>query len=169
MAAFKETQYFSPLIKWALTAFISALMLISILTTILNNETKEEFWPLIITPIISLVVLGFFWICRLQLEIDKKGIKYKLIPLEFKQKHIASSDIAQLSIRKLKWFEFGGLGKRRRILKNKMGYVMNRNFVLEVNLKNGKTIVFSVENEKRLEKYLNNHLNHLLNNQNEQK
>lgn len=162
MNKFKETQYFSPVIKWILTAFISGLMLISILLIVTNNETKEALWTIIITLIICFSVLGLFWISRLQLEINKKGIKYQLTPLEFREKNIEIADIAQLSIRKLKWFEFGGLGKRRKFFKKKLGYIMNRNFALEVNLKNGKTIVFSIENEKRLKKYLNNNLAHLL-------
>ena len=163
MNTFSETQYFSPIIKWVITTLILGMLIFFALVTALDKTAAVDLLPLTITFIIPLIVASIFWLAKLRLTISEQGITYHLTPIEFKEKFIAIEEIDQLALRKQKWFEFGGLGKRRRLFRKQLAYIMNKNYALEVLLKNKRKIIFSIENEKQLASFLQSHFSQLIN------
>ncbi len=161
---YKETQYLSPPIKWV-AVIISSLVILGATVFILldiDQEIQEvkgvEEWIGIIVPfIVGIGMMILMFILRLDLRISGKELVFKLKPIQFKEKSIDITDILSIELVPIKWYQFGGYGRRRRVFQKTVAYVMNRKHALRIRLKNGKTFVFSTENERKLRRFLNQH------------
>ncbi|MEZ5024685.1 MAG: hypothetical protein R2728_15775 [Chitinophagales bacterium] len=162
MRTYQATQSFSPKIKWLFTIFLSSIVLITLLANAVDDTENTEWIPLIFSVVMAMAALSIIWITKLHLEISEEKISYQLTPFEWKTKYISTSDIDQMVLKKQKWLSYGGLGKRRRIFKKKLAYIMNKNYALEIILKNKTIITFSVDHENQLRSFLKANFTHLL-------
>lgn len=151
MRKFEENQYITPMIKYFI--LLSTLGIMTYAFVASSETFAENLIPMVLTFITYIAAMFLVFYLRLKLSITKDKIEYRLYPIEFKTKTIQKEDIASIKIGKQNFFEFGGLGKRRGIFKRRIGYLMNKKYKLEVLLKNGKQIVFSIEDEKELSRF----------------
>ena len=154
MAVFKETQCLTPVIRWVAMIITAVFVIIGILGAV--KGISEDGWiSLAVSLFVGPIAVALILFMRLDLKLTSKRITYRLFPLEWKEKQIDISEIESFHIHKLAMFgNFGGFGKRRRPLKKQIAYIMNRNYGMTVRMKNGKSKVFSIENEKKLEGFL---------------
>ena len=145
-----------PAIRW-LTAIIAglAITLSLVFSLLLETKIEEEIFPMVTGGFVGMTAIGIVFFIRLDVRMDRENIQYKLWPLEWKQRSIKVDDIAEMEILKFKWMPgYGGFGKRRRFWKKQISYIMNNKCGLLIKLKNGKSVVLSIENEKKLRQFI---------------
>ncbi len=96
-----------------------------------------------------LLINALLWTAHLKVIIDEKGIKYQFFPFHFQSRQIAWAEIKTSVLRTYNALtEFGGWGLRYTL--KGTGYIMAGSKGLEVELKNGKKIIFSITKEQEI-------------------
>lgn len=108
---------------------------------------------LIIFSCIPLGIFILFIVMRLDTTVDKQGISYRFFPFQIKYRTKKWTEIKKAYIRKYKPIsEYGGWGIRFGWGKNIGGaYNVSGNKGLQLELKNGKKILFGTQHPEELE------------------
>lgn len=97
---------------------------------------------------------------RFNLEISQDGVRYRFWPFARKTKHIAFTSISRMYVRNYDALgEYGGWGTRYRLwfkLKDKAYIFNDGNKGLQLELKNGKKLLFSINDIDSLTLFLIN-------------
>ncbi|XLS27971.1 hypothetical protein ACJD0Z_12265 [Flavobacteriaceae bacterium M23B6Z8] len=153
---FKEQQKFTQWYLWLVLIGISVIPVFGIVKQIVLGEQfgtrPMSDYGLIIFLILALGLLVFFWIMRLETEIDKNEIRMKFFP--FVEKKVEWKDIKKARIVK---YDFVGYGIR---IGGEYGTVYNTkgNKGLAIELKNGKKFVIGTHKEEELNRILKKNL-----------
>ncbi len=116
-------------------------------------------WFLAIIGLIPLSLLFLMSTIKFSVQINEEGINYRFYPFHLSDKKINWDDIASIYVRKYNPIrEYGGWGIRTLSFTRNIAYNISGNDGLQIELKNGKKILFGTQNPEELEKYLS-HLN----------
>lgn len=154
MAVYKETQPLAPAIRWAFSLLIAGVLGFSIASTVISGSEGTLPGLLIALPA-GLLAMALLLSLRLELRFTESGMEYRLFPLERKQREIAWAEVASITIRPAKLFDgYGGFGRRRRIIRREMAYILNRGPRLIIHLKDGRTRTFTPASPQKAERFL---------------
>lgn len=105
---------------------------------------------------ILLLVVVLFLILKLKTKLDEFGIHYQFVPFHLKPKIISWTDIKSCEIRQYDPItEYGGWGIRSSFKKNTgKAYTTKGTIGLQVELKNGKKILFGTQKREHLQRAL---------------
>lgn len=164
---FTESQKFDRVWTWVIMIVNVPVMLLILTGVYLQAFKGRPFGNhpmsdtnLIIFTIVMIVLLvgtsSIFVICRLQTEISRSGIKYRLFPFQVRYRFIPWEDTEKVYVRKYKPLgEYGGFGLRYSF---KYGRAVNvaGNFGIQLELKTGKKLLIGTSRPEEVEKVLNN-------------
>ncbi|WP_372745720.1 hypothetical protein [Lutibacter sp.] len=166
MRIFKEEQKFNQL--FVIVGLLMAFIITSI-TTYQNWQTvsEESFSKKLgslIGIIIVLIVALLFVFLKLKTRVDEIGIHYKFYPFQFNFKTIPWKNIAKCYIRKYEAIsEYGGWGiKYSFFTKRGKCYTTKGNIGLQLELKNGKKILFGTQLKDTLQKTLDTYQKNII-------
>jgi hypothetical protein len=155
-AFFKEESKLSPIFIWlTILLGIASIAGITILDTRseaqnTSSENAIEF-TYIWLFIIFISVTAFFISMKLKVEIREGKFRYYCFPFVPKWREINPESIIEWSIKKINpIFCAGGWGYRKRYFQKKTAMIMRGRIGLEMKLKNGKTLFFSIKNTESL-------------------
>ena len=154
---FKETQRFKQ--KWVIV--IIAIPLVITLWGVVqqvilgkpfgNNPAPD--WVVLLTLLVSILLIMFFFGLTLHTLIDKNGIYYRFAPIQRKERWVKWSDVKDVHIRKYKPIaEYGGWGFRN----GRSGKALNisGNMGLQIVFTNGKRLLLGTRKPEELERAL---------------
>lgn len=106
-------------------------------------------WGLVITGLIFLLIFG----TTLRSRIDSTGLHVRFFPLMFKEKSWNWEDIAEISVRKYSFWEYGGWGYR--IGPSGIAYNTKGFYGIQIVLKNnGKRILIGTQKPEEIQSIL---------------
>jgi hypothetical protein len=158
MKVFNESQKFNqPLIYIGLGIgfVVIAISTFKSWNAIENSGFWDKFAALSGIFILLLVII-LFLILKLKTKLDEFGIHYQFVPFHLKPKLISWTDIKTCTIRQYDPIsEFGGWGIRSSFKKNiGKAYTTKGTIGLQVDLKNGKKILFGTQKREHLQRAL---------------
>ncbi|MFH2143850.1 MAG: DUF6141 family protein [Bacteroidota bacterium] len=159
---FKEIQKFRQKWIWFIVFGLFLLSVYAIVQQIVfripfGNNPAPDYGLFIISAGMALLVI-LFLSTKLITEIDSEGIRYRYIPFHFKTRKILWSDVDKAYVRIYSpLMEYGGWGIR--YSSNGKAFNVQGNKGLQLELKNGKKILFGTQNPKKVEMSVNKILN----------
>lgn len=154
MAVYKETQNLAPAIRWAFALLTAGILAFTIASTVISGADGTLPGLLIAVPA-GLLALALLFAMRLELRFSDTELEYRFFPLEWKQRQISWAEVSSITIRPAKFFDgYGGFGRRRRIMRREMAYILNRGPRLVVRLKDGRVRTFTPESPQKAERFL---------------
>lgn len=150
MATFKETQALSPWIKWPTIVLTGGILLFGIAFGGAEDFAEQ---PIAITLALlgATLAIVMILVLRLEVQLNDQALSYRLFPLEWKTKSIPIEEIQHMEVKSFGILPFyGGFGRRRRLLKKEIAYIMNRKHAFIVDLKDGRKRIFSTTEERKL-------------------
>jgi hypothetical protein len=156
MAVYKERTYLTPLIRWIGLAVVAAIMLTSLLAaTVFNDGNDQELIGTLVGVIGGFIGIVVFLVLRLDLKLTGDAVDYQMFPLEWRTKRIRADEITAIEVRKFTIFpKYGGFGRRRKPWKKEVAYILNRDHGLYIQLKDGRTRIFSTSQPAKLRQFL---------------
>jgi len=149
---------------WLLLATISVVFLYGFIEQLIfkkpfgTNPAPDS--VLAFMGLIPLFFLYLMYIIKFSFQIDKDGVKYCFFPFHIKERIIQWDEITTLYVRKYKPIaEYGGWGIRTLSFKKNIAYNISGNYGLQIELKNGKKILFGTQNPEELEKIITHFYN----------
>lgn len=110
---------------------------------------EDDFSFLYKTVLIALLTALFFSVIKLETEISKDKIKFRLFPIHFKWVVIEKKDIQKLSVVSFQPLrDYGGWGLRW--VKNGKAYIVKGNNGLRLDLSDGRHILIGTQNKEIL-------------------
>ena len=156
MTYFKEEQYFRQKSLWLVILFFPVFSLYGIYEQILMGNIIGE-KPLSDGGLVSfslIVGLGLplaFWFMKLKLRVSDKGLHYQFFPIHLKERLITFPEIKSYKARTYSPLrEFGGWGIRFGF--ESKAYNVCGNKGLQLELENGRKVLFGSQDHKALEK-----------------
>jgi hypothetical protein len=145
---YSEKQQFP---AWVLLGIIA----IGFLPFIIDNVVHTLPFRLLTTSIIASILGGaFILVCNLRTELHADGIRYRFFPLHLHWHFIPKNDIAKIYIRKYSPFrDYGGWGIHWSLGGSK-AYNTCGNMGVQVELVNGKRILFGTQKPEEWEKVI---------------
>ncbi|MFZ4741876.1 MAG: hypothetical protein ACOYLE_12005 [Bacteroidales bacterium] len=117
-------------------------------------------WAMFFIGLLSFGALYLIYSIKFSFQIDEEGIKYRFSPFHITERIIQWDDITTLYVRKYKPIaEYGGWGIRTLSFKKNIAYNISGNYGLQIELKNGKKILFGTQNPEELEKIITHFYN----------
>ena len=141
MKTFKEIQRFD---QWWLRLLLVVILAIAVSPIVMEWDTLDlsryELASVVLSILVVLaLLLGFWYIFKLETTIDEKGITYRFVPFHIKSRFKSWQEIKSASIRKYNPIrEYGGWGYRISFTKRK---------ALTTKGKKGLQLVFQDGNE----------------------
>ncbi len=103
---------------------------------------------------VSVVLIVLFAVANLKIEIDEFYLTYQFFPFHFSKKKIHWEDVKRAYIRTYKpLIEYGGWGIRYSF-KNGTAYNLSGKTGLQLELKNGKKILFGTQRQEDLQQVM---------------
>lgn len=118
-----------------------------------NNPAPD--WAVLLTLLIPILLILFFFRLTLHTRIDKNGIIYRFAPIQRKERWIKWSDVKEAHVRKYKPIaEYGGWGFRN----GRSGKALNTsgNMGLQIVFTDGKRLLLGTGKPEELERALKN-------------
>ncbi len=130
-------------IATALSAVL--ILLASFLLAYDARVGNEEVWIPAVIVVVTIACLGLlFHFSRLLVRIDADGVFVRFSPFHMKGRLLGWDEITSITIRSVSPFtEFGGWGIRWN-LGNRIGYVWNGQYGIELHLTDGKIVVITI-------------------------
>lgn len=124
------------------------------------QQLKDIYFVPILGILLPFIIIYIIQQNRFSLEISKEGVSYRFWPFARKTKHIPFISINAMYIRKYDALgEYGGWGTKYRLwfnLKDKAFIFNDGNKGLQLELKNGKKLLFSITDIDSLHLFLIN-------------
>jgi hypothetical protein len=154
---FKEAQRFSQ--KW-ITILIFAPLLITLWGVVQQIILGKPFgnnplpdWILLLTLLVPVLLIFFFFRLTLYTRIDKNGIYYRFAPIHRKERWIKWSDVKDAYVRKYRPIaEYGGWGFRT----GRSGKAFNTSgsMGLQIEFNDGKRLLLGTGKPQEIERLL---------------
>lgn len=150
---------------WLLLATITVIILYGFVEQLMLKHpistNRDHNWVMFLIGLISFGILYLIYSIKFSFQIDEEGIKYRFSPFHLTERIIQWDDITALYVRKYKPIaEYGGWGIRTLSFKKNTAYNISGNYGLQIELKNGKKILFGTQNPEELEKIVT-HFHHI--------
>ena len=159
MNYFKEEQYFRQPWLWIVILFFPSFSIYGLFKQLMmgipigNNPISNE-GVISFSVFIGLGLPILFWFMNLKIRVSKKGLHYQFFPIHIKERLIPFEDISQFKAREYSPLkEFGGWGIRYGF--ESKAYNVKGNKGLQIELNNGRKILFGSQHHNELEKALN--------------
>ncbi|MAD50840.1 MAG: hypothetical protein CMC95_06045 [Flavobacteriales bacterium] len=156
MTYFKEEQYFRQKLLWLVLLFFPAFSLYGLYQQVMmgnaigDNPLSDE-GLISFSLIVGLGLPVIFWFMKLKLRVSKEGLHYQFFPVHFKERLIPFEDITNFKARTYSPLkEFGGWGIRFGF--ESKAYNVSGDKGLQLELSNGRKVLFGSQNHKALEK-----------------
>lgn len=156
MAIYKQSQYTTPLFRWSMAIVVSLTVFGGLLCGGREGGFRGEDWIALPVALVGFgVAVALLFLMRLDLRIDASTIRYRMFPLEWKEKTLNRDEILQLEVFRLPRFpKYGGMGRRRKPWSKEVAYIMSCRAALRVRLRDGRVRVFSIERPAALIRFL---------------
>lgn len=158
---YKEIQKFRQKWIWFIICGLFLLSIYAIIQQVIfkipfGNNPGPDYILFIISGAMLLMIL-LFLNTRLIIEIDKEGLSYRFIPFHFKTRKIKWIDVEKAYVRIYSpLMEYGGWGIR--FSSNGKAFNVQGNKGLQLEMKNGKKILFGTQNPVNIEVAVNKYI-----------
>ena len=156
MTYFKEEQFFRQKLLWIVILFFPAFSLYGIYEQVLMGNIIGD-KPMSDEGVISFSILFglglpvLFWFMKLKLRVSEQGLHYQFFPVHFKERLITFEEIKSYKARTYSPLkEFGGWGIRFSF--ESKAYNVSVDKGLQIELDNGRKILFGSQDHKAMEK-----------------
>ena len=124
-----------------------------------SEWTEKEITGLAICAALVLPICAWIIYCRLVLKLSQDGIHYQFKGMQLKPRFVRWQQLESWRMRPVSAFgEFGGWGLRTNL--QSWGYMTGTPYALELNYKDGKVRVISIEHPAKVRQWLEaNNLN----------
>lgn len=156
---FSERQSFRQIWLWLILLIVNCLFAYVAFKQIVNGfefgEKPMSNTMLIISIIGSLLLSFFFFYMRLDTEVKKDGIYYRLFPFQLKFKNVEWTELSHLYVRIYSPLaEYGGWGIRIGLFGKGRAFNVSGNSGLQLIYKGGKRFLLGTQKAKELESVL---------------
>lgn len=153
---FNETQKFRQWWLWIIL-IIAALIPVGLFLNSYagNNQHSNNGWVALIPGLLIVgAVIYMLLSAKLTVELDDFAINYRFYPFHFSNQKIHWQDVTRAYVRKYSpILEYGGWGLRY-TFKNGKAYNVMGDIGLQLELKNGKKILFGTQRKEELEQVM---------------
>lgn len=151
MDTYTETQRFD---QWWVRVLLVVILLLAASPLLLEPNfdlSSTELISVIISILLILIVfVGFWFLFKLNIRIDKKGITYRFVPFHMKPRFRPWEDIKSVTVRKYHPIkEFGGWGYRIS-LKGKKALNIKGNMGIQIVFENNDEILLGTQNPSQV-------------------
>lgn len=156
---YKEIQRFNPLWIW-----IPNLIMVAVLIVVFfleyrpmhtGIETRQEYW-FFLTLLVPAGITVLMYYTRMETEIRRAGIYYRLIPFMFRFRFIRWEEMNRCYVRTYQPIkEYGGWGWRTSWGRRNIAINIKGNIGIQMELKNGRKILLGTSKGKEVESVLN--------------
>lgn len=141
---FKEKQKLDSL--WALLVMAVTLGLNWVLFFIFKYDDISFLYK---TVIIAALTSAFLSLIKLETEITKEEIKFRLFPIQIKRKIVKIADTADVKIVRFRPIrDYGGWGYRR--VRNGKAYIVKGSYGLRIDFKDGQHLLIGTQKMEEL-------------------
>jgi len=153
---FTEEQYFRQPWLWIVILFFPAFSLYGIFEQVIQgnpigNQPMSDEGVISFSILIGLGLPILFWFMKLKLRVSDHGLHYQFFPVHFKERLIPFEDIKHYKARTYSPLkEFGGWGIRFGF--ESKAYNVKGDKGLQLELTNGRKVLFGSQDHKALEK-----------------
>ena len=157
MKVYKEVQRFD---QWWIRVLLLAVIAVAISPFILHYDTlinsRFELMSVIISILIILTVfLAFWFLFKLETQIDENGISYRFYPFQRRFRFSSWADMQQVTIRTYNpILEYGGWGYRISLHKKKALNIKGK-IGIQIVFKNGKELLLGTQNPDAVNEMIN--------------
>jgi len=157
---YEEHQHFRQWWVWIILVLVELLCVTGVVVQIfMGQDVGTEpvpIWIMILYALFILALLFMFYRLRLDIIIDRTGIRYRWYPFQGNGRYIQWSEIESTEVRKYKPIrEYGGWGVRFGITRRGSAHNVSGNMGLQLVLKNRKHILLGTQHPEKLREFLN--------------
>lgn len=155
MMEFTEKQKFR---QWWLWVILVGVLVVPVAMTLATTKTgdKDFMTNLLVGATVPVFILFLFVAMELRVQINQAGIFYRFFPLHLRVFSIEWDEVEKAYVRQYSPIsEYGGWGIRFGLGGKGKAYNVSGNIGLQVELKNGKKILFGTQKPDEIKELLN--------------
>ncbi len=139
------------LLSWALLLFVGYQQICNgVVFGKCPSDLKTFSWAVFFVGVLTLAIIGFVALSRVELKITAHAIYYRFFPLQFRFRELPWDEIEQIYLRPYRAFrEFGGYGLRLTV-KSGQAYIMSGFWGLQLETRKGRKILIGTQQRNRL-------------------